>query len=676
MKSFGHKETSAASASPAFFQKKAAQDFFETASGPSAFFSSKFSGIQTKLSIGEPNDKYEQEADAMADKVVQRLATPEPLIQKDKSIQTKPLATTITPFIQTKCAACEQEEKVQKKERNILGQNPSLELQRKSIFETNAEFPDENNIQRKCAECEKEEKKELQKKGNNNSVPEASPAIESNLNSSKGKGNPLTESSRTEMESFGVDFSNVQIHDDNAAVEMSKGLNAQAFTHGNDIYFNSGKFDTESSAGKHFLAHELTHVIQQSNNNIQRLVAPSIPLIKEHGDLAQVPGDVKTNCNIATTSPTAEQPVPYTHNSSKLSKPAAVVVNEFAKEWHRRGANADVRIDGYASLEGGDPLNWRLSCSRAMTVKKGLMHPSDGSPGIPESFITIHAHGETNRFDLTKLSPNRLATITSAIRVNPTPPTPPPAPPTPPTSEKICGPDVSGEVASVWRRIQSDFGGWSFGQKESACRYLIQPIVQNPSTGNWGLNKDAFDTLGLFLNTAGWTQRLPYHPPCGVPGSRGNPCNNRDPLHESLSTCSNTVKVGSGCWLTGTANYGTYGVMMKLCSDWVNDPIARLLLPNIIWAALNQAFSYSTMVALITAYKLYDQENPAWPIAWSSATYLGGPSSTPPGTNRPDCQPTCSVPFSTPSFDYVWEPTKPRGPIGPQYGYPCSTTSP
>ncbi len=74
------------------------------------------------------------------------------------------------------------------------------------------------------------------------------------------------------MESgFGADFSDVKIHTDSSAVDMSNNLNAQAFTHGNDIYFNSGKYDTSSTSGQHLLAHELTHTLQQGgSHSIQR----------------------------------------------------------------------------------------------------------------------------------------------------------------------------------------------------------------------------------------------------------------------------------------------------------------------------------------------------------------------------------------------------------------------
>jgi len=65
--------------------------------------------------------------------------------------------------------------------------------------------------------------------------------------------------------SFGVDFSNVRIHHDTASAKLCQELNAIAFTHGQDIFFNEGKFNPDSKEGKMLLAHELTHVVQQAN---------------------------------------------------------------------------------------------------------------------------------------------------------------------------------------------------------------------------------------------------------------------------------------------------------------------------------------------------------------------------------------------------------------------------
>lgn len=221
--------------------------------------------VQAKLIIGQPDDKYEQEADAMADKVVQKLATPGIASNGEEGIQAKPLVSGITPLVQLKCAHCEEEEKLQKKDDGDSTED--VKLQRKPIFESNAGPPDEeSNVQRKCAHCEKEEK--LQKKSAPGESASASPDIESSLNSSRGSGESMPYSTRAPMEnSFGTDFSGVHIHTDSSAIDMSRNLNAQAFTHGNDIYFNSGKYETNSSDGKRLLAHELTHTIQQGRAN-------------------------------------------------------------------------------------------------------------------------------------------------------------------------------------------------------------------------------------------------------------------------------------------------------------------------------------------------------------------------------------------------------------------------
>ncbi|HEY9805199.1 MAG TPA: DUF4157 domain-containing protein, partial [Candidatus Obscuribacterales bacterium] len=89
--------------------------------------------------------------------------------------------------------------------------------------------------------------------------------IEGQLNNSKGGGSALGEEVRGFMEPrFGNDFSDVRIHTGSDAVQMNKDLHAQAFAHGKDIYFNQGKYNPGSDDGKRLLAHELTHVVQQT----------------------------------------------------------------------------------------------------------------------------------------------------------------------------------------------------------------------------------------------------------------------------------------------------------------------------------------------------------------------------------------------------------------------------
>lgn len=191
--------------------------------------------IQPKLKIGEPNDKYEKQADRIADAVVQ-------MPQSAETIQRQ---------------ALEEEEEM---------------VQAQSMEEDELQMQRESNLQRKCKACEEES---LQKK-TNESVGTGNTTIDQ-LELKSGSGSRLPESIESEMsQKIGADFSNVNIHTDSDAVQMSQSLGARAFTQGNDIYFNSGEYRPQTSDGKHLLAHELTHVVQQNKlpagNQVQRNV--------------------------------------------------------------------------------------------------------------------------------------------------------------------------------------------------------------------------------------------------------------------------------------------------------------------------------------------------------------------------------------------------------------------
>ncbi len=95
-------------------------------------------------------------------------------------------------------------------------------------------------------------------------TPEPSAKLESRLSATKGGGQPLGRAERSQMEGqFGADFSSVRIHSGGEAAGLSSQLSARAFTHGSDIYFNEGQYEPHGGEGKHLLAHELTHVVQQ-----------------------------------------------------------------------------------------------------------------------------------------------------------------------------------------------------------------------------------------------------------------------------------------------------------------------------------------------------------------------------------------------------------------------------
>ena len=63
---------------------------------------------------------------------------------------------------------------------------------------------------------------------------------------------------------FGHDFGKVRVHSDSRAAESARAVNARAFTVGHDIVLGAGQLEPGTAAGQRLLAHELTHVVQQS----------------------------------------------------------------------------------------------------------------------------------------------------------------------------------------------------------------------------------------------------------------------------------------------------------------------------------------------------------------------------------------------------------------------------
>lgn len=82
-------------------------------------------------------------------------------------------------------------------------------------------------------------------------------------------GSPLEGRTRAEMESsFGHDFGDVRIHTDSAAAASATSVQAQAYTVGNDIVFGEGRYAPQTDSGRHTLAHELAHVVQQRSGPV------------------------------------------------------------------------------------------------------------------------------------------------------------------------------------------------------------------------------------------------------------------------------------------------------------------------------------------------------------------------------------------------------------------------
>lgn len=268
----GQPTTKGGSTKP-FFQKKGkpASDLKSD-----AFF-------QAKLKINAPNDKFEREADHIADQVT-----------SEKPPGNKGVFQQISPFVQrqtetegenvqAKEETTEQEEvqrKPEAEEKSLQKKIATKTGEKEEVIQEKSEGEErqEESVQMKEGEEEspiqlKEQEESLQMKEDEESFQRRSAKaikrqpsndFSNKLQSKKGQGSPIPEEIKNKLEStFAADFSGIRIHTDATAADLSQEINAQAFTTGKDVFFNQGKFKPGTKEGLHLLAHELTHTIQQ-----------------------------------------------------------------------------------------------------------------------------------------------------------------------------------------------------------------------------------------------------------------------------------------------------------------------------------------------------------------------------------------------------------------------------
>jgi hypothetical protein len=201
----------------------------------------------------------------------------QPTVQRtseEEEVQMKPLAAplaaSITPLVQRQV----DEEELQAKPLVQRQGEEEEELQTKPLAK---------GVQRVEEEEELQMKPEVQRASSGAGF-EVEGEFEQQLATSRGGGSSLPAEVRSFMEPrFGADFSSVRIHTGSQSAQLNRSVSAQAFTQGQDIYLGEGKEDVESAQGKQLLAHELTHVVQQTGHvarRIQRLWSADELLVK------------------------------------------------------------------------------------------------------------------------------------------------------------------------------------------------------------------------------------------------------------------------------------------------------------------------------------------------------------------------------------------------------------
>ena len=95
---------------------------------------------------------------------------------------------------------------------------------------------------------------------------EVAPEIQRQIDAKRGGGQVLGERESTAFsDSYGVDLSGVRVHTDSQADQLSRSLQADAFSTGNDVFFRRGKYNPGTSAGDHLIGHELAHVATETS---------------------------------------------------------------------------------------------------------------------------------------------------------------------------------------------------------------------------------------------------------------------------------------------------------------------------------------------------------------------------------------------------------------------------
>lgn len=113
----------------------------------------------------------------------------------------------------------------------------------------------------------------------------ASKATERQIESLTVGGRPLPRPERSYFgPRFGRDFDDVRIHTGDRAARAADDIGARAFTYGRHVVFNSGEFRPDTTDGRRLLAHELTHVVQQSGTGTGSVQRQQIPIGEDGGD--------------------------------------------------------------------------------------------------------------------------------------------------------------------------------------------------------------------------------------------------------------------------------------------------------------------------------------------------------------------------------------------------------
>ncbi len=284
--------------------------------------------LQASLKVNSPNDKYEQEADRVASQVMRM---PENAVSGKRCACGKPMGPD------GMCADCKRKQLGIQRQTSVAGAETAV-----------------------------------------------SPTVQKTLSQS---GHPLDHATRNFMESrFGRDFGQVRVHTGAGVSQAADELNANAFTHKQNIFFNQGRYQPETVQGQRLLAHELTHTIQQGSAPIKGSVAAN---------------ESKTAVSIRNNAPHATNTIARdwiirnpTHTvTSGGTTDATYITDAFQDICPLMSLSGNNRL---IMGQGPPSPNRTEGCTCLQDIENDLASPSPILSGTPEVELAVQGWSSTN----------------------------------------------------------------------------------------------------------------------------------------------------------------------------------------------------------------------------------------------------------------------------------------
>ena len=284
--------------------------------------------VQAKLRIGSSDDKYEKEANRIADQVM-RMPKSEPVITDARNLH---------DTVQSPC-------------------DGSGEL-----------FSGcEGKLQRQPEDQKEEEL--VKTKASPAPASISSALLASKINSIDGRGQALPESTHAFFEPrFGEDLSGVRVHAGAEAVEAARSINARAFTLGSDLVFGENEYHPDSKSGRELMAHELTHVIQQGGRTGERCACAKVMRKERDAAPAIKPTQPAENWFYADDPTGHVASIYFGEASARLSEDDKDVLDRVNFLLADPTPPDKVKFEGYADRTGDARSNKELSDRRAREV--------------------------------------------------------------------------------------------------------------------------------------------------------------------------------------------------------------------------------------------------------------------------------------------------------------------